>query len=173
MKSYLVSLILSLLTTWCDPILAAESKNHEDVLPSDLTAEERALVNDVREMFKQRNIKPVMARVEMERLQDWMVDLEGQILEGILNEGLEWIELTRVDPPEIEKKERDGSVLVWSRPLKWKLKIYQPSDDITSKTSYTLSFAEHEGRIVMVTVASRSKTRHDKPYQPLCFDDSP
>lgn len=149
MKTLCSSMFLMLLFVGCDRSRPPESIHNVDVLPSDLTTEEQALLDDVRKMFQKNDITPLTARFQ-EGSTEWGSEIHRSFLEGILAEGLGWMELIRIHPPEREKRERDGSVFKWSLPLKWKLIIYLPSDGSMTKTSHTLSFSEHEGRIVYV-----------------------
>ena len=92
------------------------------------------------------------------------MDIEVEYLEDVLEQGLDYIELVRVDPPKTENIWFDGSVTQWSLPLKWELIVHHPSSDSMTKISHMIALSDHEGRIVSIRQISNSE--QDEASQP-------
>lgn len=141
----------------CNESHEAAAAKQEDVLPSDLTSKEEALLNDVRQMFQQNDVSVMMARVHKEGVEDWWMKIEKDYLDDVLEGGLGSLELVRVVPPRAEDKSFDGEVFSWSLPLRWELIVHQPSDESLMNVSHTIALSEHDGRIVSIRKLSQGE----------------
>lgn len=150
MKLLYIGILLSLLLIGCNESREVTSAKQEDILPSDLTSEEEALLSDVRQMFQQNDALVMMERVHKEGVEDWWMKIEKDYLDDVLEGGLGSLELVRVVPPKVEDKSFDGEVFSWSLPLRWKLVIHQPSGESLMNVSHTIALSEYDGRIVSI-----------------------
>ena len=149
-------MLLGLLLVGCKES-QTQSVSPEDAIPSDLTSEEQALLDDVRQMFQRNDVSVMMARVYKEGVEDWWMKTEQDYLNDVLEKGLGHLELLRIDPPRTEETAFDGSVSEWSLPLKWQLIVHHPSDGSGMNISHTISLSDHEGRLVSIREISNGE----------------
>ncbi len=155
MKKIAILVMLIVFATGCTENVPAETNDQDSLLPDDLTKEEQALLSDTRQMFQKRDVSVMLDRVYKKGIENWWIQLEKKYLQSTLEDGLDRLELVRINPPIKKETQVNGSVVEWNLPLKWKLIIHHPEDANGMRIRHTIPLSDHEGRLVIIRCESK------------------
>ena len=150
----ILTLTSLVLFTGCEKHSSSELVNQpapEKNQISDYTDQEKELLKDVDEMFKQKDASILMKRTyEDEDYGEVNRKIDKEYLEGVIDIGCSNVELERISPPEMQKQGHDGKTYKWSLPLKWRLIVHEPKNKEGFGASYLIHLSDQEDRLVII-----------------------